>query len=155
MPKIHDSILDTIGGTSLVRLTNLTKDLAAEVLVKVESFNPANSVKDSIVKSIYDAAEEFCELKPCGTIVEASSGNSGIALALVGAARVYMVVLTMPETMSAERRVLLREYGAEIILTPGAAGMQGAVDKAKSEEHTSELQSRSDLVCRLLLETKK
>ena len=130
MAKIHDSILDTIGGTPLVRLNNLTKDLGAEVLVKVESFNPANSVKDRIGKAIIDAAEASGELKPGGTIVEATSGNTGIALALVGAARGYKVVLTMPETMSAERRVLLRAYGAEIILTPGAAGMQGAVDKA-------------------------
>ena len=96
MAKIHDSILDTIGGTPLVRLNNLTKDLGAEVLVKVESFNPANSVKDRIGKAIIDAAEESGELKPGGTIVEATSGNTGIALALVGAARGYKVVLTMP-----------------------------------------------------------
>lgn len=130
MAKIYDSILETIGGTPLVRLNNLTKDIDAEVLVKVESFNPANSVKDRIGKAIIDAAEASGELKPGGTIVEATSGNTGIALALVGAARGYKVILTMPETMSAERRVLLRAYGAEIILTPGAAGMQGAVDKA-------------------------
>ena len=130
MAKIYDSILETIGGTPLVRLNSLTKDLGAEVLVKVESFNPANSVKDRIGKAIVDAAEASGELKPGGTIVEATSGNTGIALALVGAARGYKVVLTMPETMSAERRVLLRAYGAEIVLTPGAAGMQGAVDKA-------------------------
>ena len=130
MAKIHDSILDTIGGTPLVRLNSLTKDLGAEVLVKVESFNPANSVKDRIGKAIIDAAEASGELKPGGTVVEATSGNTGIALALVGAARGYKVILTMPETMSAERRVLLRAYGAEIVLTPGAAGMQGAVDKA-------------------------
>ncbi|WP_313550444.1 cysteine synthase A [Corynebacterium sp.] len=128
--KIYDSILETIGGTPLVRLNNLTKDIDAEVLVKVESFNPANSVKDRIGKAIIDAAEASGELKPGGTIVEATSGNTGIALALVGAARGYKVILTMPETMSAERRVLLRAYGAEIVLTPGAAGMQGAVDKA-------------------------
>ncbi|MEY8578679.1 cysteine synthase A [Corynebacteriaceae bacterium 6-324] len=130
MAKIYDSILETIGGTPLVRLNNLTKDIDAEVLVKVESFNPANSVKDRIGKAIIDAAEASGELKPGGTIVEATSGNTGIALALVGAARGYKVILTMPETMSAERRVLLRAYGAEIVLTPGAAGMQGAVDKA-------------------------
>lgn len=130
MAKIYDSILETIGGTPLVRLNSLTKDIDAEVLVKVESFNPANSVKDRIGKAIIDAAEASGELKPGGTIVEATSGNTGIALALVGAARGYKVILTMPETMSAERRVLLRAYGAEIVLTPGAAGMQGAVDKA-------------------------
>ncbi len=130
MGKIHDNILDTIGNTPLVRLNGITEGLKAEVLVKLESFNPANSVKDRIGKAIIDAAEADGSLKPGGTIVEATSGNTGIALALVGAARGYNVVLTMPETMSNERRVMLRAYGAEIILTPGAAGMQGAVDKA-------------------------
>lgn len=130
MSNIHDNILDTIGNTPLVRLNRLTEGLEAEVLVKLEFFNPANSVKDRIGVAIVDAAEKSGELKPGGTIVEATSGNTGIALALVGAARGYNVVLTMPETMSAERRVMLRAYGAEIILTPGSAGMQGAVDKA-------------------------
>lgn len=130
MARIYDNITDTIGRTPLVRLHSLTKDLDAEILVKVESFNPANSVKDRIGKAIIDAAEEAGELRPGGTIVEATSGNTGIALALVGAAKGYNVVLTMPETMSAERRVMLRAYGAEIVLTPGSAGMQGAVDKA-------------------------
>ncbi len=130
MGKIHDNILDTIGSTPLVRLNGITEGLKAEVLVKLESFNPANSVKDRIGKAIIDAAEADGSLQPGGTIVEATSGNTGIALALVGAARGYNVVLTMPETMSNERRVMLRAYGAEIILTPGAAGMQGAVDKA-------------------------
>ena len=100
------------------------------MLVKLEFFNPANSVKDRIGRAIIDAAEADGTLKPGGTIVEATSGNTGIALALVGAARGYKVVLTMPETMSLERRVTLRAYGAEIVLTPGSAGMQGAVDKA-------------------------
>lgn len=130
MAKIYNDILETIGNTPLVRLNRLDKDLPGNVVVKVESFNPANSVKDRIGKAIVDAAEAAGELKPGGTIVEATSGNTGIALALVGAARGYNVVLTMPETMSLERRVMLRAYGAEIILTPGAAGMQGAVDKA-------------------------
>ncbi|APT91979.1 cysteine synthase [Corynebacterium phocae] len=130
MAKIYDSILDTIGGTPLVRLNRLTGDSKATVLVKLESFNPANSVKDRVGKAIVDAAEKSGELAPGGTIVEATSGNTGIALALVGAARGYKVILTMPETMSNERKVLLRAYGAELILTPGAAGMQGAVDKA-------------------------
>lgn len=130
MGKLYNNILDTIGGTPLVKLNKLTEGLKADVLVKVESFNPANSVKDRIGKAIIDAAEESGELKPGGTIAEATSGNTGIALALVGAARGYKVVLTMPETMSNERRVLLRAYGAEIVLTPGADGMQGAVDKA-------------------------
>ncbi|MBC3186967.1 cysteine synthase A [Corynebacterium sp. zg-331] len=130
MATVYDNITDTIGGTPLVRLNNLTKDLDAEILVKVESFNPAHSVKDRIGKAIIEAAEASGELTPGGTIVEATSGNTGIALALVGAAKGYNVVLTMPETMSAERRVMLRAYGAEIVLTPGSAGMQGAVDKA-------------------------
>ena len=130
MAKIYDNILETIGGTPLVRVNRRTECLKADVLVKVESFNPANSVKDRIGQAIVDAAEASGELKPGGTIVEATSGNTGIALALVGAARGYKVILTMPETMSNERRVLLRAYGAEIVLTPGAAGMQGAVDKA-------------------------
>lgn len=130
MSKIYDNILDTIGNTPLVRLNRLTEGLEAEVLAKLEFFNPAHSVKDRIGLAIVDAAEKSGELKPGGTIVEATSGNTGIALALVGAARGYTVVLTMPETMSAERRVMLRAYGAEIILTPGSAGMQGAVDKA-------------------------
>ncbi|MCS5480621.1 cysteine synthase A [Corynebacterium sp. YIM 101645] len=127
---VYDNILDTIGNTPLVRLNGITEGLGAEVLVKVESFNPANSVKDRIGKAIIEAAEADGSLKPGGTIVEATSGNTGIALALIGAARGYKVILTMPETMSNERRVMLRAYGAEIVLTPGAAGMQGAVDKA-------------------------
>lgn len=130
MAKVYDNILDTIGNTPLVKLNRITEGLGATVLVKLESANPANSVKDRIGKAIIDAAEASGELKPGGTIVEATSGNTGIALAMVGAARGYNVVLTMPETMSTERRVLLRAYGAEIVLTPGAAGMQGAVDKA-------------------------
>lgn len=130
MAKIYDNILDTIGNTPLVKLNRITEGLGATVLAKLEFYNPANSVKDRIGKAIIDAAEASGELKPGGTIVEATSGNTGIALALVGAARGYHVVLTMPETMSAERRVLLRAYGAEIVLTPGSAGMQGAVDKA-------------------------
>ena len=112
MAKIYNDILETIGGTPLVRLNRLDKDLPGNVLVKLEFFNPANSVKDRIGKAIVDAAEAAGELKPGGTIVEATSGNTGIALALVGAARGYNVVLTMPETMSLERRVLLRAYGA-------------------------------------------
>ncbi|CAB0733575.1 cysteine synthase A [Corynebacterium diphtheriae] len=130
MAKIYDSILDTVGNTPLIKLNRLDKDLPGNVVVKVEFFNPANSVKDRIGKAIVDAAEASGDLKPGGTIVEATSGNTGIALALVGAARGYNVVLTMSETMSLERRVMLRAYGAEIVLTSGAAGMQGAVDKA-------------------------
>ena len=130
MGKIYNDILETIGNTPLVRLNRLDKDLPGNVVVKLEFYNPANSVKDRIGKAIVDAAEASGELKPGGTIVEATSGNTGIALALADAARGYHVILTMPETMSLERRVMLRAFGAEIVLTPGAAGMQGAVDKA-------------------------
>ena len=130
MGHIYQDITETIGNTPLVRLNRLTDSLPGEVLVKLEFFNPANSVKDRIGRAIIEAAEADGTLKPGGTIVEATSGNTGIALALVGAARGYKVVLTMPETMSLERRVTLRAYGAEIVLTPGSAGMQGAVDKA-------------------------
>ena len=132
MAKIASNVLDLIGGTPLVELTDITEanGSKARVLAKLEFYNPANSVKDRIGKAIIDAAEASGELKPGGTIVEATSGNTGIALALAGAAKGYKVILTMPETMSTERRVLLRAYGAEIVLTPGAAGMKGAVEKA-------------------------
>ena len=130
MGHIYQDITETIGNTPLVRLNRLTDGLPGEVLVKLEFFNPANSVKDRIGRAIIEAAEADGTLKPGGTIVAATSGKTGIALALVGAARGYKVVLTMPETMSLERRVTLRAYGAEIVLTPGSAGMQGAVDKA-------------------------
>ncbi|WJY98223.1 cysteine synthase A [Corynebacterium fournieri] len=132
MAKIADNVLDLIGGTPLVELKDITEahGAKARVLAKLEFYNPANSVKDRIGKAIVEAAEASGDLKPGGTIVEATSGNTGIALALAGAAKGYKVILTMPETMSNERRVLLRAYGAEIVLTPGAAGMKGAVEKA-------------------------
>jgi cysteine synthase len=131
MGKIYGDVTELIGRTPLVRLNRLTADLGAQVVVKLEFYNPANSVKDRIGVAIIDAAEQSGELKPGGTIVEATSGNTGIALALVGAARGYKVILTMPDTMSTERRVMLRAFGAEIVLTPGAEGMAGAVAKAK------------------------
>ena len=131
MGKIYDNVTELIGRTPLVRLNRLTEGLDAQVAVKLEFYNPANSVKDRIGVAIIDAAEASGELKPGGTIVEATSGNTGIALAMVGAARGYKVILTMPETMSTERRVMLRAYGAEIVLTPGSEGMAGAVAKAK------------------------
>ncbi|MET0854544.1 MAG: cysteine synthase A [Microterricola sp.] len=128
--RIYDSIVDTIGNTPLVRLNRITDGAGATVLAKLEFYSPAASVKDRIGVAIIDAAEASGELLPGGTIVEGTSGNTGIALALVGAARGYRVVLTMPETMSKERRVLLRAYGAEVVLTSGADGMRGAVEKA-------------------------
>ena len=130
MAKIYNNITDLIGGTPLVKLGAYGEGLKADVLLKLEAFNPANSVKDRIGKAIIEAAEKDGTLKPGGTIVEATSGNTGIALAMVGAAKGYKVVLTMPETMSNERRIMLRALGAELVLTPGSAGMQGAVDKA-------------------------
>ena len=131
MAQIVNSIVDAIGQTPLVRLNRLSEGLPGNIAVKLEFYNPAGSVKDRIGRAIIDAAEEAGALKPGGTIVEGTSGNTGIALAMVGAARGYNVILTMPETMSAERRVLLRAYGAKIMLTPGTDGMKGAVEKAK------------------------
>ncbi|MCX8563774.1 cysteine synthase A [Mycolicibacterium mucogenicum] len=131
MGKIYADVTELVGRTPLVRLNRLTEGAGAQVVAKLEFYNPANSVKDRIGVAIVDAAEQSGELKPGGTIVEATSGNTGIALALVGAARGYKVILTMPETMSLERRVILRAFGAEIVLTPGSEGMAGAVAKAK------------------------
>jgi len=131
MGRIYENVSELVGRTPLVRLNRLTDGLGAQVVAKLEFYNPANSVKDRIGVAIIDAAEQSGELKPGGTIVEATSGNTGIALAMVGAARGYKVILTMPETMSTERRVMLRAYGAEIVLTPGSEGMAGAVARAK------------------------
>jgi cysteine synthase A len=127
---IYDDVTALIGNTPLVRINRII-DSEATVAAKLEFYNPASSVKDRIGVSIVDAAERAGELKPGGTIVEATSGNTGIALAMVGAARGYSVVLTMPDTMSKERRALLRAYGAELVLTPGAEGMKGAVTRAE------------------------
>jgi cysteine synthase A len=129
--RIYGNVSELIGRTPLVRLNRLTEGLGAEVVAKLEFYNPANSVKDRIGAAIIDAAERSGELQPGGTIVEATSGNTGIALAMVAAARGYTVILTMPETMSTERRVMLRAYGAKIVLTPGSEGMAGAVARAK------------------------
>ena len=131
MARIYDDATALIGNTPLVRINSLTEGASATVLAKLEFYNPANSVKDRIGVAIIDAAEASGDLPPGGTIVEATSGNTGIALAFVGAARGYNVVLAMPETMSNERKMLLRAYGAELILTPGSGGMKGAVEKAE------------------------
>ena len=131
MARIYDDVTKLVGNTPLVRLNRLTEGVGATVVAKLEFYNPANSVKDRIGVSIVDAAESSGELTAGGTIVEATSGNTGIALAMVGAARGYDVVLTMPESASKERRGLLRAFGAELILTPAAEGMKGAVAKAE------------------------
>ena len=133
---IYDDVTALVGNTPLVRINHLSVGAGATIAAKLEFYNPASSVKDRIGVAIIDAAERSGELKPGGTIVEATSGNTGIALAMVGAARGYNVVLTMPETMSKERKVLLAAYGAELILTPGSEGMKGAV--ARSEEIVAE-----------------
>ena len=138
MAKIYENLTDLIGSTPLVKLNKLTEGLGATVIAKLEASNPGNSVKDRIGVAIVEAAEKDGSLKPGGTIVEATSGNTGIALAMVGAARGYKVILTMPETMSTERRVMLRALGAELVLTPGTGGMQGAVDKANEIVESTE-----------------
>ena len=133
MSNIYTSIDQTIGHTPLLELTNIEKKLGlkARVLVKLEYFNPGGSVKDRVAKAMIDAAEASGELQPGGTIIEPTSGNTGIGLASIAAARGYRIIITMPETMSVERRKLMRGYGAELVLTDGAAGMKGAIAKAE------------------------
>ena len=132
MAKVYTSITQLIGGTPLVELTNYEAEnkLEAKILAKLEYFNPAGSVKDRIAKAMLDDAEAKGLLKPGATIIEPTSGNTGIGLASVAAARGYKIILTMPETMSVERRNLLKAYGAQLVLTDGAKGMKGAIEKA-------------------------
>ncbi len=127
----YENATDLVGHTQLVKINRLYGDSKATVLAKLEYYNPANSVKDRIGVAIVDAAEKSGALKPGGTIVEGTSGNTGIALAWVGAARGYKVVITLPETFSKERRAVLRAFGAELVLTPGADGVPGANKKAQ------------------------
>ena len=133
MAKVYTSITQLIGGTPLVELKNYEAEnkLEAKILAKLEYFNPAGSVKDRIAKAMLDDAEAKGLLKPGATIIEPTSGNTGIGLASVAAARGYKIILTMPETMSVERRNLLKAYGAELVLTDGAKGMKGAIAKAQ------------------------
>jgi len=136
MSGIHPDITSAFGNTPLVRLNRVSEGLPGTVLAKLEFYNPASSVKDRLGIAIVDAAEASGDLQPGGTIVEGTSGNTGIALAMVGAARGYKVILTMPASMSIERRLLLKAYGAELVLTEPALGMKGAV--AKAEEIAAE-----------------
>jgi cysteine synthase len=131
MTRIYENIADTIGNTPLVRLRNVTEGARATVLAKLEYFNPAGSVKDRIGYAMILDAEKKGILKPETVIVEPTSGNTGIALAFVAAARGYKCILVMPDTMSIERRKLLKAYGADLVLTPGSEGMKGAIAKAK------------------------
>ncbi|MFX3631656.1 MAG: cysteine synthase A [Candidatus Pristimantibacillus sp.] len=131
MARIVQSVIDLIGDTPLVRLNRLVPEGSAEIYVKLEYQNPGASVKDRIAISMVEVAEQEGVIKPGDTIVEPTSGNTGIGLALVAAAKGYKAILVMPETMSIERRNLLRAYGAELVLTPGAEGMNGAVKKAE------------------------
>lgn len=129
--KVYNNITEVVGNTPLVRINHIMDGAAANVFAKLEFYNPSATVKDRIGIAMVDAAEKTGALKPGGAIVEATSGNTGIALAMVGAARGYRVILTMPDSMSKERRMLLRAYGAELVLTPAAEGMKGCIAKAE------------------------
>ena len=141
MSKVYKNAAELIGNTPLVEVTNIEKelDLKAKVLVKLEYFNPAGSVKDRIAKAMIEDAEQKGALKEGSVIIEPTSGNTGIGLAAIAAAKGYRIILTMPETMSVERRNILKAYGAELVLTDGTKGMKGAI--AKAEELASELEN--------------
>ena len=131
MSKIANSIVDLIGNTPIVKLSRLAEEDSAEVYVKLEYMNPGSSVKDRIALAMIETAEKEGKLNPGDTIIEATSGNTGIGLAMVAAVKGYKTILVMPDTMSLERRNLLRAYGAELILTPGPEGMNGAIRKTE------------------------
>ena len=142
MAKIYESVSELVGRTPLIKMSRLSKKLGvedAEILAKLEYFNPAGSVKDRVAKSMIEDAESKGILKAGATIIEPTSGNTGIGLASIGISKGYKVILTMPETMSVERRNLLKAYGAEIVLTDGAKGMQGAI--AKADELNEEIEN--------------
>ena len=141
--SIAEDVTQLIGRTPLVRLNRVTDGAGADVVAKLESFNPANSVKDRLGVALIDAAEEAGLLKPDTIILEPTSGNTGIALAMVAAARGYRIVLTMPETMSIERRKLLIAYGAKLVLTDGAKGMNGAIAMSAREAVSRSRKGRS------------
>ena len=140
MSKIYKSVAELIGGTPIVAIENIQKSeaLKARVLVKLEYFNPAGSVKDRIAKAMIEDAEQNGLLKQGSVIIEPTSGNTGIGLAALAAAKGYRIILTMPETMSVERRNILKAYGAEIVLTEGAKGMKGAIAKAQELQEQTE-----------------
>ena len=129
--KINNNVLETIGNTPLIRLNKITEGLNAKIIVKTESRNPGGSVKDRISAAMIEEAEKIGTLKPGATLIEPTSGNTGIGLAMVSAVKGYKLILTMPETMSVERRNLLKAYGAQLVLTPGPEGMGGAIRKAE------------------------
>lgn len=129
---IYNNITDLVGKTPIIKLNNLTDENAATVYVKLESFNPGSSVKDRIALAMIEAAEKEGKIEPGDTIIEPTSGNTGIGLAWVGAAKGYKVIIVMPETMSQERRQLIQAYGADLVLTPGSKGMKGAIAKAEA-----------------------
>lgn len=136
--KIYESMTELVGNTPLVEIRNIEReeDLKARILVKVEAFNPGGSVKDRVAKAMIDDAEASGRLRPGGTIIEPTSGNTGIGLTWIGKSKGYRVIICMPETMSDERKKILAAMGAELVLTPGSAGMKGAIEKAK-ELHAS------------------
>ena len=129
--RVYSNITEAFGNTPLVKLNRVLDGAAANVYAKLEFYNPSSSVKDRLSIAMVDAAEDSGELKPGGTIIEATSGNTGIGLAMVGAARGYRTIIVMPDSMSLERKILIRAYGAELILTPAAEGMKGSVAKAE------------------------